>query len=191
MADLDSHILKHLLHAHLIPVFRTTITCLLPSPEIKPNCTNQTLLYHSWNLPMSRNQSYSNFNFCECIYYKFIGNILYKVFWPHIYFTPLVLRLRGQVGHQTKWNSSRNWLFLVLSATFHQKLNNLQKCPKISKKCQFWVFFKSFLNIGWKVAHETISIQFLEDFCFFWCPTWSVSHETIGDISGFTLCFEI
>ena len=114
-----------------------------------------------------------------------------RVFWPQIYFTPLVLRLRGQVGHQTKWNSSRNWLFLVLSATFHQKLNNLQKCPKISKKCQFWVFFKSFLNFGWKVAHETISIQFLEDFCFFWCPTWSVSHETIGDISGFTLCFEI
>ena len=29
MADLDSHILKHLLHAHLIPVFRTTITCLM------------------------------------------------------------------------------------------------------------------------------------------------------------------
>ena len=36
---------------------------------------------------------------------------LHLVFLPKIYFTPLVSRLGGQVGHQKKGNSSRNWLF--------------------------------------------------------------------------------
>ena len=74
----------------------------------------------------------------------------HRVFWPKIYFTPIVSRLGGQVGHQKKRNSSRNWLFLVSCATFQPKLNNFQKCPKQRQKIPilsgFWKFAQFWLK---------------------------------------------
>ena len=120
-----------------------------------------------------------------------IGCVMpHRVFCPQIYFTLLVLWLGGQVGHQKKQNSSRNWLFLVLWVTFQPKLNNLKKCPKLSLKMPIWGGFFKLFNFGWKVAHETKGSQFLEEFRFFWYPTWPLSRKTSGDISGFTICFE-
>ena len=115
----------------------------------------------------------------------------HRVFSPKIYFTPLVLLLGGQVGHQKKQNSSRNWLFWFRVLLFSQNWTIFKNVQNRAKKCPFWVVFESLLNFGWKVAHKTISSQFLEEFCFFWCPTWPPSCETSGDISGFTLCFDI
>ena len=53
--------------------------------------------------------------------------------------SPLVSGLGGQVGHQKKQNSLRNWLFIVLCATFQPKLSNLAKFWTFLKIVQFWL----------------------------------------------------
>ena len=54
----------------------------------------------------------------------------------------------------------------------------------------FRAFFQKFA-FGWKVAHKTKKPKFHQEFFVFWCSTWPPSHKTSGDISDFTLCFEI
>ena len=56
----------------------------------------------------------------------------------------LVSRLGGQVGHQKKRNSSRNWLLIVLCATFQPKLSKLSTT---TKNGHFLAQFRTFLKI--------------------------------------------
>ena len=57
--------------------------------------------------------------------------------------SPLVSRLGGQVGHQKKQNSSRNWLLIVLCATFQPKLSKLSKTTQNGHfLALFWTFLK-------------------------------------------------
>ena len=57
--------------------------------------------------------------------------------------SPLVSQLGGQVGHQKKQNSSRNWLLIILCATFQPKLSKLSKTTQNGHfLALFWTFLK-------------------------------------------------
>ena len=71
------------------------------------------------------------------------ATVAHRVFWPKIHFTPRVSWLGGQVGHQKKRNSSRNWLFFVWCATLQPKLSKLSKTTQNGHfLALFWTFLK-------------------------------------------------
>jgi len=112
------------------------------------------------------------------------------------YFIHLLLSgVWGQHGYQKKQNSSGKSIYLVWCTVSQSKLSKLQKTLKISQKrwktAIFQWFFWSLFNFGWKTAHQTKTIDFLEEFRFFWYPYCPQTHDNSGAIVSFMFCFEI
>ena len=71
------------------------------------------LLHNCWALernPLTGSISFQNFNSFLALKEP-VKVVPQRVFWPQIYFIPLVLPLGGQVGSLKKQNSSRNSIF--------------------------------------------------------------------------------
>ena len=86
-----------------------------------------------------------------------IGNThTQRVFWPQIYFMPLVSVPGGQDRGLSKQNFMRNLNFKVSASIFQPELNKLQTCPKLSSKTHFLGGFLNFVQIwlesrGWNL----------------------------------------
>ena len=59
------------------------------------------------------------------------------------------------------------------------------------KNAHFLACFWSFLNLGWKAAHQTKRFNFIEVFRFFWHPSHPQECKNSGEITVYTFVFEI
>ena len=111
--------------------------------------------------------------------------------------TPNSFHSTNLVTWGTSWASKeakfiKEFNFLGFSHCFSARIEQSSKTSKIQPNCViFEEVFWSLLNSNWKTAAETKKIKFLDEFCFFRYPTWPPTCETSGDMSSFTLCFEI
>ena len=74
---------------------------------------------------------------------------------------------------------------------FSQNWVNFKKHSKLAKNSHFSAVFWSLFNFGWKTAHQTKKIDFLEEFRFFWYPYCPPTRDNSGAIISFMFCFEI
>ena len=74
---------------------------------------------------------------------------------------------------------------------FSQNWRIFKNVQNSTKNPCFGAVFQSLFNFGWILADQTKKFKFLEGFCFLWHPAWPQGRESKGNITVYTICFEI
>ena len=85
-----------------------------------------------------------------------------------IFIQALFLRSCGCHRCQRKQKVQRTWIYWFGALFFSQNWKIIKKPQNPLKTAHFLTFFQSFFSLGWKTAHKTKKIIFIEVFRFLW-----------------------
>ena len=118
---------------------------------------------------------------------------------PHTegFLTPDSFHSTSLASWESSWvskeaNFIKEFNFLGFSCCFSARIEKSSKTSKIQPNCVILrCFFEVCSILAEKQRLKPKKIEFLDEFFFYWHQTWPLTRKTSGDISSFTLCFEI